>query len=419
MTIDPVHYDGIATLAERIRHDADPEEHREIASTVWAEFLDPLYRDGSPVLEPIDDLVKRAAPIEDLALQDSPFETAHGLDSGTINPTTFKNGLLLDLAQAAMSGSPSSLQLHRSRTYIMTVHSNDTAVDHSTDGWDQFDEDHGRGRIVQTEALARDEERIVHGLALYLAESHHALDHADDVEDILVLDGPLYPKGLVHWLGRHGTIADLASEDDLVAEVLANYVRLVEDFLDRGIPLVGFVKSPQSRGLIRTLKENGSPSPWASDAAFFSQVLEQRERRHGEFERVTDELSWTGWFRSRLGADGVFSGPEAELGVERARPATDYEVTFTVVYDPRTDLVFKVELPFAFAQDEGTRAAVEQYLLREIAGERGPPLPVGKADELARIGADQKAELVRRLEVAFDTEADRNYDRERWGEAYA
>jgi hypothetical protein len=418
MTLDPVHYDGIATLAERIRHDADPEEHRDIADTVWAEYLDPLYSDGTVVLEPIEDQARRAAPIEDLALQERPFETVHGLDSGTINPTTFKNGLLLDLAQAAMSSSPSALSLHRARTYIMTVHSNDTAVDHGSEGWDPFDEGHGRGRIVQTRDLARDQERIVHGLALYLAESHHALEHADRVEDLLVLDGPLYPKGLMHWLGRHGTIADLAGEDDLVAEVLENYVALVEDFLARDVPLVGFVKSPQSRSLVRTLKQGGSPSPWASDAAFFGQVLEQRERRGGEFDRVTDELSWTSWFRSRLGADGVFAGPDEELGVERARPAADYAVTFAMLYDPRTDLVYKIELPAAFAEDEDVRAAVERYVLREVAGEGGPPLAVAKADELARIGAEQKVELVRRLERAFDTDEDRNYDSERWDRTY-
>ena len=419
MTIDPVHFDGIANLAERIRHDADPEEHRDLAMTVWEEFLDPLYRDGKPVLEPIGEQIRRAAPIEDLALQDSPFETAYGLDSGTINPTTFKNGLLLDLAQAAMSATPSDLALHRERTYIMTVHSNDTAVDHGSDQWFPFDEDHGRGRIVQTRELARDQERIVHGLALYLAESHHAIEHAAEVSDVLVLDGPLYPKGIVHWLGRNGTIADVVSEDDLVAEVIENYVGLVENFLEREIPLVGFVKSPQASALIRTLKENGKPSPWASDTAFFSQVLEQRERVDGEYRRVRDELSWTGWFSSRLGADGVFSGPAAELGVDRERGPTDYEVTFTVVYDPRTDLVYKVELPGAFGRDPSVRADVERYVLREIAAERGPPRPIAKADELARIGAEQKAEIVRRLELAFDTDADRNYDRERWGDRFA
>jgi hypothetical protein len=232
---------------------------------------------------------------------------------------------------------------------------------------------------------------------------------------VLVLDGPLYPKGLVHWQGRHESIADLAGEDDLVREVLENYVRLVEQFLDRGVPLVGFVKRPQSRSLVRTLAESGRPSPWASDAAFFSQVLEQRERVGGQFQRRTDELSWTGWFRSRLGADGVFAGPETDLGVDRERPATDYEVSFFVVYDPRTDLLYKAELPGGFATDPEIRSAVETAVLRGVAAEQGPPLPVAKADELARIGATEKAELVRRLETAFDTTEDRNYDHERWG----
>jgi hypothetical protein len=415
MTIDPVHYDGIAALADRIRHDADPEEHRDLAETVWADHLDPLRRDGEAVLEPIESVARRAAPVEDLALQDSPFGTAHGLDSGTINPTTFKNGLLLDLAQAAMAAVPSDLPLHRARTYIMPVHSNDASVDHGTDGWIPFDEDHGRGRIVQTDPLARDEERIVHGLALYLAESHHALANADRVSDVLFLDGPLYPKGLLHWRGRHGTLAERAAEDDLVAEVLENYVALVETFLDRGVPIVGFVKAPQSRGLVRTLAESGRPSPWASDAAFFAQVLERRERTDGRWERLTGELTWTGWFRSRLGADGAFAGPETELGVSRSRSATDYEVAFFVVYDPRTDLVFKAELPGGFAADPDLRDRVERAVLRGIAAERGPPLPVAKADELARIGTAEKTELVRRLETAFDTEEDRNYDAERWG----
>jgi len=39
---------------------------------------------------------------------------------------------------------------------------------------------------------------------------------------------------------------------------------------------------------------------------------------------------------------------------------------------------------------------------------------VGKADELARIGAAEKGELVRKLERAFDSREDENYDDERW-----
>jgi hypothetical protein len=427
MTLDPVHFDGIASLARRIRTDVDTEEHRDIAEETWREFLDPLYGDGGVVLEALDEQSRKAAPLEELALQESAFETVHGLDSGTINPRTFKNGLVLDLAQAALSATPSDLDLHRSRTVITSVHSNDASVDHSTD-WTKWDAGFSRGRIVHTAPLARDQERVVHGLSLYLAESHHALEHAGRIDDLLVLDGPLYPKGLVQWLDRHASLADLVTEDELVGEVLENYVRLVERFVEKDVPLAGFVKSPASQALVQALGDRGRPTPWASDAAFFSQVLERREFDGEEYERVTDDLTWTNWFTSTLGADGVFADWEGlrpsgnrtesddgdELGVERELDASAYEVAFFVLYDPRTDLVHKVELPCAFAEDAEVREAVERYVTSQVAAEAGPPKPVGKADELARIGADEKRELVRKLEASFDSREDQNYDDERW-----
>jgi hypothetical protein len=412
MTLDPVHFDGIAGLARQIRHEVDADEHRDLAEETWREFLDPLYGDGGVVLEPLLGQRRAAADFEELALQPSPFETAHGLDSGTINPKTFKNGLVLDLAQAAMSATPSDLDLHRSRTVITSVHSNDATIRMNTD-WRKWDEGFSRGRIVQTEPLARDQERVVHGLALYLAESHHALEHAETVEDLLLLDGPVYPKELVNWADRHASLADLVTENELVGEVLENYVGLVERFVEQGVPLAGFVKSPASQALVRALRDRGRPTPWASDAAFFGQVLERRELVGDEYERQTDKLTWTGWFTSTLGADGVFADAE-ELGVERELEASAYEVAFFVVYDPRTDLVHKVELPRAFADDEAVRDAVERYVTREVAAEAGPPEPVAKADELARIGSAEKRELVRKLEQSFDSREDRNYDDERW-----
>jgi hypothetical protein len=217
----------------------------------------------------------------------------------------------------------------------------------------------------------------------------------------------------VKWADRHASLADLVTENELVGEVLENYVRLVEDFAERGVPLAGFVKSPASQALVRALRDRGRPTPWATDAAFFGQVLERREFDGDDYERLTDELTWTGWFTSTLGADGVFADSD-ELGVERDLDADRYEVAFFVVYDPRTDLVHKVELPRAFADDADCRRAVERYVTSQVAAEAGPPEPVGKADELARIGADEKRELVRKLEQSFGSREDRNYDDRRW-----
>jgi len=411
VTLDPVHFDGIARLARQLGGDVDESDHRAQAETVWAEYLDPLYGDdGDPVLEPVGEQRRVTVPIEDAALQDPPFPTSHGLDSGTINPTTFNNGLVLDVAQAAMAAVPSELELHRGRTIVMTAHTNDPTRD-LDDEWRMDDEGYARQRMVQAPRVSRFAEGVVHALALYLAESRHALDNADVVEDLLYLDGPVYPKGLLNWRDRDAELAALLAEADHARDALENYVELVERFLDRGVPLVGFVKNPASKGVTRTLRGRGAPSPWVDDAALYRQVL-ARHDDDGEVE--TGALTATGWFRSRVGADRAMAAAGEDLGVDLARDPADYEVTFAVVYDPRDDVVYKVEAPAGVTDDADVREALLRQVLAAVAAERGPPLAVHKADELARISREEKASLRRTLEREFDADRDRTYDDVRW-----
>jgi hypothetical protein len=128
----------------------------------------------------------------------------------------------------------------------------------------------------------------------------------------------------------------------------------------------------------------------------------------------TDALTATGWFRSRVGADRAMAVAGDGLGVERTRDPADYEVTFFVVYDPRDDVVYKVEAPAGVTDDADTREALLRQVLAAVAAERGPPLAVHKADELARISREEKASLRRTLEREFDADRDRTYDDVRW-----
>ncbi|WP_225335463.1 DNA double-strand break repair nuclease NurA [Halomicrobium urmianum] len=410
MTLDPVHVDGIARLAGRIEQSVDESDHREFAETVWEDFLDPLVADGRRVLEPIGERRRLRVGCEDAALQERPFPTQHGLDSGTINPTTFKNGLVIDVAQAAMSAVPSDLDLHRARTIVMTAHANDVSV--ALDGeWTMHDEGYVRERILQTPRVDRYEQDVVHALALYLAESEHALKQAEVVEDLMILDGPIYPTGLLQWADHDPELAELLVKEDVLT-VVENYVDLVEAFLDRGVPLIGFVKSTTSKAITRAVRDAQGSAPWANDAAFFTKLLEQRD---DEGERVTDSLTCTSWFRSRVGTDSVMAADGDALGVERAREPEAYEVTFFVVYDPREDVLYRVEAPYGVTRDEETRDAITRQVLADVAAERGPPLAVNKADELARIGRDEKAALKEEIERRFDSERQREYDDVRWG----
>jgi hypothetical protein len=415
VTLDPVHVDGIADLASFLARRVDDGDHTDVARQVWENYLDPLYGpSGDVVLEPLSDRRLRAAAIDDVALEDPPFETVHGLDSGTINPTTFKNGLVLDLAQAAMAAVPSDLDLHRRRSIVATTHVNDATLD-LDEPWRKLDEGYCRWRVVQAPRVSRFAEGVVHALSLYLAESTHALAHAEAVDDLLVLDGPIYPKELLNWRDRDVELQDLATEAK-PRSIVENYVRLVETFVRRGVPLVGFVKNPASKHVVQAVRDRGMQAPWADDAAFFTRLLERRDRPdRGRAGRRTNDLTFTNWFVSRGGSDRTLAADGDAYGVDRELDADAYEVTFTVVYDPRTDVLYRAEAPYAVTRDDGLRATLTTYVLREVAAQRGPPEAVAKADELARISAREKAALRRKFEAKLDSDAVRTYDDLRWG----
>jgi hypothetical protein len=413
MTLDPVHFKAITRLAGSISHEVDEREHRAFAETVWEEFLDPLVVDGVDVVEPMDELRRRKVDAEDVALDADRFPSQHGLDSGTINPTTFKNGLVVDVAQAAMAAVPSDLDLHRTRTMVFAVHSNEATV-HFRGDWRGDDEGYVKSRVLHVPRTDRSVTPVVHELALYLAEVEHATGQADLVEDLLVMDGPVYPKGLLTWEDRDRELAELLEGERTPREVIGSYVSLVESFMRREVPVVGFVKTPMTRLITRAIREREGSGPWVNDAAFFSQVLERGEYHPEDgWQRETDHLTFTNWFVSRGPADRAI--PEGRYDLTLAFEPEDYAVTFCMVYDPRTDTVYRVEAPAAFTRDEEVREALTMQVLKDVAVERGPPAAVAKADGLASISRKETVALRRALETALDSDMDTTYNDERWG----
>jgi hypothetical protein len=412
MTLDPVHVEGIADLAGLLGRRVDDTDHGDLARTAFEEWLDPLQVDGRTVLEPLGERRLRSVAVDDVALVEEPYPTVHGLDSGTINPTTFKNGLVLDVAHAAMAAEPSDLDLHRARSLVTTVHANDPTLALDTD-WVRRDDGYFRRKILHAPRVNRYAEGVVHALALYLAESSHALEHADAVSDCLLLDGPLYPKELLNWQDRDAELGALTTEAKPRA-IVENYVRLVEHLLDRDVAMAGFVKNPSAKLITRTLREKGVDAPWVDDTALFTRLLEPR----GENDADGLRLTFTSWFRSRGGSDRTLAADGDALGVDRRRDPEDYEVTFFVVYDPREDLCYRIEAPAGLTRDADARARLTRQILRDVATARGPPPVVERADALARIGVDEKAALRRKFEERLDSAFVRTYDDTRWGEEF-
>ncbi|ERG88395.1 MAG: NurA domain protein [halophilic archaeon J07HX5] len=229
-----------------------------------------------------------------------------------------------------------------------------------------------------------------------------------------MLDGPVYPTGLLSWVDRDPALRRLIVEETEFTGVVENYRRLVERFVERSVPLIGFVKNTTTKAITQLLRQK-TGAPWVDDAAFFRRVLERQEGG----DRQTGELTFTNWFRSQAGSDGLLVDGEVSersLRVAGTLEPTAYELTFFMIYDPRDDLLYRIEAPHAFTRDPAVRDRLRRYALCAVAAEGGPPLAIEKADELARISRDGKQALRRRIERVFGTERRTEYNDKRWGD---
>jgi len=258
--------------------------------------------------------------------------------------------------------------------------------------WTMQDEGYARERILQVPRVDRYEQDVVHALALYLAESEHALKEADLVEDLLILDGPVYPTGLLQWADHDPELAELLVKDD-VLDVVANYVDLVEEFVERDAALAGFVKSTTSKAITRIVRKEQGNAVGQRRRVLPADTRTPRRRGRAHHRRADVHQLVPARASGRTGCSRPAATRWASSGNSTTRA---YEVTFFVVYDPREDLLYRVESPYGITRDEGTRDAITRQVLADVAAERGPPLAVRKADELARIGGDEKERSARR-----------------------
>lgn len=408
MALDSVHYAAVDALLGSLDRPDRRRSRRELGERIWSSALADPSTDV-PV-EPIEPPDRRVASVDDLALESRPFDRVAAVDAGSLNPTTFENGLVVDLAQAALGTTPSDVDRHRARTIVSVVHGPPAEV-RSQDGWSSFDEGYGRSTLVASPTLDREEDTAVHTLALETAEVEHALAHLREGDELALMDGSVFPASVLHWDDRGGSLRASLRESREARRVLSRSVELVTRCRDAGRPILGVVKNWTARGLLDGLGGaaalEGRYLPWPGDLGLFRQLL---------VDLPADEepaLRWTTWFTMDFGVGAAMRSIAADQGVTD-RDDDTLRLAFMVVYDPRRDLVFRVEAPAWVVEPADRRGAVTEHVLAGIATNRGPPPTLEKADALARVGRGERQLLRRRIARALDTTPVHRYDDVRW-----
>ncbi|MFP4655150.1 MAG: DNA double-strand break repair nuclease NurA [Methanohalobium sp.] len=415
MTLEPVHIKEISRIVSNIDVSNEDDKESEMTSDLLGYLQELKYR-GRVILKSMEKLYRGKVNIEQMSRSSDPFEITYACDSGSTNPITFDSGLFVDFCHCALASTPTDLDLHMKRTIVAAAYNpSENVTIKTTDGWQEFDEGSGRKNIIRIQPgiLNKRIGRMVHDIALYLAESEHMnwmLDGLDD-NGILIMDGPIYPKRLMYWMVVESEDIQV-QYDPHTKTILQNYIDIMDEHVKQQKPLIGFVKNPEDIQIIQALKQNGVWGiPWAMDAQFFKNLLSLKGHDDDENKYIT----YTNWFiQPNKFYEKMLNttSPLVEDTLEHEYPADDYSLTFFMVYVPWMDVIFKIESPYGITKNEELRDNIKRKVLYDISI-NGIPRTLSKADSIAKIRKSEREQI----KEQFNTlKIDTSYNDVRWSE---
>jgi hypothetical protein len=408
-------FEVIDELAERV--DAGIPRDLQDQTTHARELFDLLGHGGGNV-EPLAEPAYSKTRTSELGTwADDPWgDPTYGVDASTTRPLEYNNGLVIDTAHAKLgvSGANADRRAEERGTVITGVYIEDDDV---TLGHESIEQGRVDGKVIQIPEM-QDRQNVTSVLTSTvqrLAEGRHARRCLDQIDGPVFLDGSVYPLGVLYWtlLERLGRGAPVGKWD-IPADVVGNYVDVIDTCYDRNLPVMGVVKTSGMGELTDSLrhkiKENDLRTdrgtlrdvPWLRDHQFVGEVLRDRSLEH---------LTYTSWF---VQTSVEFQGRSFELldAVESQLnhgPPSEYRRAFCYVRTPKTGNVFRVETPLLFLEDETRCEQVRLKALAEIARDGGVPRAVARADRNARISPDNRRTIrdsLQRVEPAFDYNRD-------------
>jgi len=439
MTLEPVHMHKISELVKRIDSTYDPEEQEAIADIY--ELLKELKVGEKIVLRAVDRLYRGIIRTELMSQCKDPYPLTYACDSGSTNPMTYDNGIFVDFCHCALASTPTNLKLHRYRTIVCSTYSSSLKMSMpTTSGWESFDDGWGRAKMIKIEPdeLEKRVPDLVHNLCMYLAESEHIILMTEKIDPsgFFIMDGPLYPKQLMYWMVISNKEVNI-KQNKYAQIILQNYIKIMDYFIEKRIPVIGFVKNPVDVQIMNALRKQKVPFdlPWVLDSQFFKNFLSLSKIKHsstfssGEMnsrnissstwtKSTNGYLSYTNWFLQPNQFYEKFLNLTSPFAVENSFDhkflPEDYAICFFMVYEPAKKVIFKIEAPYGLIKDEKIRQEIQKKIFFDISI-NGFPFTLSKADTIAKIRRIEKEEIDTQF---VNMNPDLNYNDFRWDSRY-
>lgn len=431
MTLEPVHMKEISEIASEIEYSYTEKESQDIFEIF--KLLSELRQDDKIILKAVGKLFRSAADIRRMSLTEDEFKITYSSDSGSTNPILFERGLFLDICHAAMSSTPTNLDLHRKRTIVCTGFSSGKKTKlPENDLWKTFDDGFGRSKVIQIDpsVLKIRAGRMVHDYSIYASESEHILwTQPDmDISGFFIMDGPVYPKQLMYWTGTNSDKV-LIRHDKNAKKILQNYIDIMDFHLENKMPIIGFVKNPAETQILNLLREKAKDEkiftelPWATDTQLFKSFLKpENEIEDGKKKEPADngnrfKMTYSNWFiqpNQFYDNEIKTNSPLVDETLRRKFNDEDYLPVFFMVRVPfdGNKIAFKIESIYGLIKDEEMRRKMTKKILYELSIGKVPETLL-KADSIAKISSTEKKEI---RELFTKDPAEKSYNEIRWGD---
>ncbi|WNY24124.1 hypothetical protein MmiHf6_14530 [Methanimicrococcus hongohii] len=468
MTLEPVHMKEISDIASEIEYSYTKKESQDIFEVF--KLLSELRQDDKIILKSLGKLFRSAVDTRRMSLSEDEFNVTYSSDSGSTNPILFERGLFLDICHSAMASTPTDLNLHRKRTIVCTGFSSGKKTKlPENENWKTFDDGFGRSKVIQIDPsmLKIRVGRMVHDYSIYASESEHILwTQADmDKSGFLIMDGPIYPKQLMYWMGTNSDKV-LIRHDKNAKKILQNYIDIMDFHLENKMPVIGFVKNPAETQIMNLLREKAKDEkimtelPWATDTQLFKAFLKPEneiENKNGigskngienkseigsknEIENKSEignkienqngngkesstdfgnrfKITYSNWFiqpNQFYDNEMKENSPLVDETLSRKFADDDYLPVFMMVRVPfdGNQIVFKIESLYGLLKDDEMKRKITKKILYELSVGKVPETLL-KADSIAKISADEKREI---RELFTKDPAEKSYNEMRWGD---
>lgn len=247
--------------------------------------------------------------------------------------------------------------------------------------------------------------------SIYLAESSMAKAVLEKTKELdkkscLLLDGPIYPLGMIKnsYLTQNIYKNSSKWQNNLLEKIANNYHQIIETSIEQNTPVIGCVKNIDTRNIIKLLEQakiDSSDIVWHNDEHFLSDLLNQSNKM---------DIEHTNWFEEKNEKNKTL---KEELSSNRKDKYNEehYERIHFYLKIPRKGSIIRVETVKGKERKRKERRDLnKKRILSEVSRAEGIPAVIKEADRKATINRNQRDKIRKQISNINNYNKERGYD---------